>query len=154
MTGNPPNGPFSIRLDVRVYELDPQLHLTGAAYVQYADHSRFACLQAAGVSVEDLIGSGLGPVNLDTRIRYHREIRGGDQVEVSCGWEWAEGKTYRVHHVLRHLDGTVAAEIDHVSGLLDLTARRLVPDPAREWRTRASRPDLLGFHAEDLRDTP
>ncbi|MEO3785493.1 acyl-CoA thioesterase [Actinocorallia sp. B10E7] len=137
--------PFTVRLEVRSYELDPQLHVNGAVYQQYADHSRFACVQAAGVSVEELIGDGLGPVNLETVIRYHRELRGGDEVDVSCAWVWGNGKTYRVEHVLRLPDGTPAAEVRHVSGLLDLRNRRLVDDPAARWRERAERPELLGL---------
>lgn len=145
MTTGPAAEPFSVRLEVRVYEVDPQLHLNGGFYVQYADHARFACVRAAGVSVEDLLADGLGPVNLETTIRYHRELRGGDHVDVTCAWEWGAGKTYRVHHELRRADGTVAAEVHHVSGLLDLSARRLVPDPAARWRARATDPVLLGL---------
>ncbi|MEV4106998.1 acyl-CoA thioesterase [Nonomuraea sp. NPDC049695] len=137
--------PFSVRLEVRSYEIDPHLHLNGGFYVQYADHARFACVRAAGVSVEDLLGSGLGPVNLETVIKYHRELRGGDEVDVSCTWEWGAGKTYRVHHLLRRLDGTPAAEVSHVSGLLDLKTRRVIADPDREWRARATNPELLGL---------
>ncbi|MEV0622468.1 thioesterase family protein [Nonomuraea sp. NPDC050404] len=127
------------------YEIDPQLHLNGGYYIQYADHARYACVQAAGISVEELVGGGIGPVNLETVIKYHRELRGGDQVEVTCAWEWGDGKTYRVHHLLRRLDGTVAAEVSHVSGLLDLRTRRLVARPDREWRSRARQPELLGL---------
>ncbi|QKG24954.1 acyl-CoA thioesterase [Actinomadura verrucosospora] len=137
--------PFSVRMDVRVYEIDPQLHLNGGFYVQYADHARFACVEAAGVSVQELIADGYGPVNLETVIRYHHELRGGDQVDVTCEWEWGDGKTYRVRHAFRLPDGTVAAEVAHVSGLLDLKARRLVADPREAWRARAGRPELLGL---------
>lgn len=137
--------PFRVRMTVRSYELDPQRHVNGAVYVQYADHSRFACVQAAGVSVDDLIAGGLGPVNLETVIRYHSELRGGDDVDVSCAWLWSDGKTYRVEHTFWRSDGELVAEVNHVSGLLDLESRKLVDDPAREWRSRASRPELLGL---------
>ncbi|GLY77565.1 acyl-CoA thioesterase [Actinoallomurus iriomotensis] len=137
--------PFSVRLDVRLYDLDAQLHVNGAVYHQYADHARFACVQAAGVSVDELIADGMGPVNLETVIHYRAELRGGDTVDVSCAWAWRPGRTYEVRHVLRRIDGTVAAELKHVSGLLDLRTRRLVRDPAAEWRRRAVRPELLGL---------
>lgn len=137
--------PFSTRIEVRVSDLDPQLHVTGAAYHQYADHSRFACVQAAGVSVDELIADGFGPVNLETTIKFHRELRGGDTVDVSCAWLWGTGKTYRVEQTLTRADGEVAATVTNVSGLLDLKARRLVTDPAREWAARAGKPELLGF---------
>ncbi len=37
----------------------------------------------------------------------------------------------------------MAAEITGVAGVLDLTARRLVPDPQAAWRALAGNPDLL-----------
>lgn len=154
MTHNSMTEPFSVRLEVRSYEIDPQLHLNGGFYVQYADHARFACVQAAGVSIEELLSSGIGPVNLETVIKYHRELRGGDQVDVSCAWEWGSGKTYRVHQQLLKPNGTVAAQVSHVSGLLDLKTRRLIADPGHEWRIRADRPELLGLTPDDSRDTP
>ncbi|MGP3980048.1 acyl-CoA thioesterase [Streptomyces sp. KR80] len=135
----------SVHMEVRSYEIDPQHHVNGSVYQQYADHSRFACVRAAGIDIDELLGSGFGPVNLETVIRYHNELRGGDEVDVSCAWIWGEGKTYRVEHVLRRGDGEIAAEVQHVSGLLDLKARRLTSDPATQWRSRAKRPELLGF---------
>lgn len=135
--------PFSIRLEVRLSDLDPQLHVTGSAYQQYADHARFECVQAAGISVEALLAAGLGPVNLETTIRYHRELRAGDTVDVTCSWVWSEGKTYRVEHELIRADGELSATVGHVSGLLDLRERRLVGDPMRQWAARATDPTLL-----------
>jgi len=40
------SGVFSMRFGVRIYELDPQLHVDGA-YIQYSHHARFACVEAA-----------------------------------------------------------------------------------------------------------
>ncbi|MFB7716572.1 MULTISPECIES: acyl-CoA thioesterase [unclassified Nocardia] len=135
---------FRIRIEVRLSDLDPQLHVTGAAYQQYADHARFECVRAAGISVEELVGGGLGPVNLETVIKYHRELRAGDCVDVTCEWVWGAGKTYRVEHRFTRADGELSATITHVSGLMDLRTRRLVADPAREWAVRAKDPTLLG----------
>lgn len=137
--------PFQVRVAVRLSDLDPQLHVNGAAYVQFADHARFACVAAAGVSVEALLADRLGPVNLETIIRYHRELRIGDTVDVTCSWVWGTGKTYRVTHELRLPNGTLAAEVEHVSGLLDLDTRRLTADPSEQWRSRATAPELLGL---------
>ncbi|MFJ4655648.1 acyl-CoA thioesterase [Nocardia sp. NPDC088792] len=137
--------PFRIRVDVRVSDLDQQLHVTGAAYQQYADHSRFECVRAAGVSVDDLLRDGFGPVNLETVIKYQRELRAGDWVDVSCAWVWGAGKTYRVEHAFTRPDGELSATISYVSGLMDLRARKLVPDPAREWAIRAKDPTLLNL---------
>ncbi|RZQ65161.1 acyl-CoA thioesterase [Amycolatopsis suaedae] len=135
---------FSVRVSVRVYEVDPQLHLNNAVYLQYCDHARFAFLTSAGVAVDELLAGGVGPVNLETTLRYHHELRGGDEVDVSCAFVWGEGKTYRVEQSLTRADGVLAAEVTHVSGLLDLAKRRLVPDPAARFRAVAANPAALG----------
>ncbi len=106
------------------------------------------------MSVEDLIAAGFGPVNLETTIKFHRELRGGDTVEVSCEWVWGTGKIYHVEHVLTRQDGEKAATVTNVSGLLDLSARKLVADPAREWSSRADRPELLGLPDANGTDNP
>ncbi|WP_218020744.1 acyl-CoA thioesterase [Nocardia grenadensis] len=94
---------FINRIEVRVSDLDLQGHVTGAAYHHYVDHSRFACVQAAEISAEEMIAAGFGPVNLETVLRFQ---------------------------------------------LLDQTTRRLVADPARQWRAG---PNCCGLSGTDAR---
>lgn len=133
------------RFVVRTYEVDQNGHLNGSVYVQWADHARWERAQAAGIDMEGLVGSGIGPVNLETTIRYHSELRVGDEVDVSCDFEWGEGKTMRVVQEFRLGDGTLAAELISVGGLLDLDRRRLVEDPKERWRLAAREPAALGL---------
>lgn len=137
--------PFTIRFTVRSYELDSNQHLASTVYLQYAEHSRFACGQAAGLSPQRLLADGLGPINLETTLRHHGELRAEDEVDVSCAFVWGPGKTHRVEHVLRKPDGTLIAEITSVSGLLDMRTRRMVADPAEQLRARATNPEFLGL---------
>jgi acyl-CoA thioester hydrolase len=137
--------PFQVRVRVRGYELDINGHLNQAVYLQYAEHARWELVRAAGVGQEKLLAAGVGPVVLETTIRYHRELRDGDEVEVSCAFEWGTGKTYRVSQEIRLADGVLAAEVRGVGGLLSLDERRLVTDPARCFRELASQPALLGL---------
>ncbi|MGW5645429.1 acyl-CoA thioesterase [Saccharopolyspora sp. NPDC003752] len=137
---------FRITISVRSDDLDVNGHVRGPAYLAYGDHARWACLAAAGVDPERLRAQhDVGPVNLETTVRFHRELRPLDQVEVTCAFQWGDGKTSRVVQELRAPDGTLVAEVESVSGLLDLTRRRLVADPARYWRELATRPRLLGL---------
>jgi acyl-CoA thioester hydrolase len=138
--------PFQVRLEVRSYELDTQGHVTTAAYLQYADHTRWKLLEAAGIDLEELRRTGLGPVTLETTVRFVRELRLGHEVDVSCAFDWPGGRTTRVSQELRRADdGSLVAELRSVGGLLDLTARRLVADPGAVWRRLARRPELLGL---------
>ena len=137
--------PFSVLVTVRGYETDVQGHLNQAVYLNYAEHARWSLLRAAGITQAGLIGKGVGPVALETTIRYQRELLAGDEVEVTCAFEWGQGKTFRMQQTIRKTDGTVAAEITAVGGLLDLTARKLIADPQRYFKELATNPGLFGL---------
>ncbi|MFH8337584.1 acyl-CoA thioesterase [Streptomyces sp. AM6-12] len=137
--------PFSVRVTVRGYETDVQGHLNQAVYLNYAEHARWSLLQAAGIGQTALVRTGVGPVVLETTIRYLRELLAGDELDVTCAFEWTAGKTFKVHQELRKTDGTLAAEVTGVGGLLDLKARKLVADPAGIFRELASDPALFGL---------
>ncbi|WP_371600019.1 acyl-CoA thioesterase [Streptomyces sp. NBC_00564] len=136
---------FSVAVTVRGYETDVLGHLNQSVYLQYAEHARWVLLQVAGVSQTELVGKGVGPVVLETNIRYLRELRAGDEVEVTCGFTWGEGKTFRVEQTIRKTDGTVSAELTSVGGLLDLKRRKLVADPREYFRALATDPLMFGL---------
>jgi acyl-CoA thioester hydrolase len=117
--------PFTVRVVVRGYEQDTQGHLNQAVYLSYSEHAR-------------------GPVALETTIRFRRELRGGDEVDVSCEFAFGERRTFQLKQAITRVDGVLAAEIVAVAGLLNLTERTLVSDPAGHLRSLATNPDLLG----------
>ncbi|MBQ1093229.1 thioesterase family protein [Streptomyces sp. B93] len=137
--------PFSVPVTVRGYETDVQGHLNQAVYLNYAEHARWALLQAAGISQTGLIGRGVGPVALETTIRYKRELLAGDEVSVTCVFEWGGGKTFRIGQTIVKADGTVAAEVSAVGGLLDLKARKLVANPQDYFKELATDPAVFGL---------
>lgn len=134
-----------VLIAVRSDDLDPNGHVRGPAYLAYADHARWLTLDAAGIDVADLLARGIGPVNLETTLRFHRELRALDHVEVHTRFEWATGKVSWVEQRLARSDGTLVAEVSSVSGLLDLTARKLLPRPDQYWRSLAIDPAVLGL---------
>ncbi|MFI0781068.1 acyl-CoA thioesterase [Streptomyces sp. NPDC021212] len=144
--GAAPDPGFRVRLAVRQSDLDTNGHVRGSAYVDFADHARWTCVREAGVDLGEMSRAGLGPVNLETTIRYHRELRAGDEFDITCVFTYggAGKKTGRVTQELLCTDGTLAATVESVIGLLDLRTRRLVPDPASHWRRLATEPALLG----------
>ncbi|MGW6548326.1 acyl-CoA thioesterase [Streptomyces massasporeus] len=137
--------PFSVPVTVRGYETDVQGHLNQAVYLNYAEHARWSLLHAAGISQAALVGSGVGPVALETTIRYKRELLAGDEVEVTCAFAWDGGKTFRIEQSVLKADGTVAAEITAVGGILDLDKRKLVGDPAEVFKKLAADPGMFGL---------
>ncbi|MBK3625226.1 acyl-CoA thioesterase [Streptomyces asoensis] len=137
--------PFSVRITVRGYETDVQGHLNQSVYINYAEHARWSLLQAAGISQAGLAARGVGPVALETTIRYRRELLAGDEVDVTCVFEWGGGKTFRIEQTITKTDGTVSAQLSAVGGLLDLKTRRMVADPQDHFKELASDPGLFGL---------
>lgn len=137
--------PFRVRITVRGYELDPQGHVNQAVYLQYAEHARWEYLRAAGLSYEALAATGCGPAALENTIRYRAELRGGDEVDVSCEFRWGGGKTFEIVQEFRRPDGTLVAELTGRGGVLDLARRQLVADPAGQLRSLAATPEVLGL---------
>lgn len=130
--------PFRVRITVRGYELDTQGHLNQAVYLQYGEHARWECLRAAGISQDRLIANGVGPVALEVTLKYLRELRGGDELDVSCEFRWGQGKTFQIDQDYTRPDGIQVATLTGVGGLLDLSARRLVPNPRERFKELAT----------------
>ena len=85
----------------------------------------------------DLAAAGIGPVILETTVRFLAELRAGDEVEVVLDLRFGQGKTFRMDIELRRGD-VVAATITGTMGLLDHTTRRLVADPRGRLAALAS----------------
>ena len=137
--------PFRVRVTVRGYELDTQGHLNQAVYLQYAEHARWEILRAAGLPQHRLIDSGVGPVALEVTLRFRAELRGGDEVDVTCAFEWGEGRTFRIEQEIIRADGVLSAQISGVGGLLDLAERKLVHDPAGRFAALSTHPEVMGL---------
>jgi acyl-CoA thioester hydrolase len=136
---------FAVRLIARGYEVDSNGHVAGTVLLQYGQHARWECLRAAGIDQDKLMARSIGPVSLEERIRFHHEVLAGEEVDVSCEFVWGDGKTFRVEQEIRRSDGTLAAEVTNVGGLLDLEKRKLVAEPGEVWRSVAETPAVLGL---------
>ena len=130
---------------MRGYELDAQGHVNQAVFTQYAEHARWEFLRAGGVSADDLVASGVGPALLKSTIRFQRELRAGEEVDVTCAFEWRDGKLFELVQDFRLPDATPVAKLNGTVGLIDLETRKLVADPRDRFRALATAPEVLGL---------
>jgi acyl-CoA thioester hydrolase len=137
-------GQFSVRVAVRSYEVDANGHVNHANYHRYGEHARTEQLRVAGCSMSRLAEHGLGIVMLETHVRFLRELRHGDQVEIDSRLLFGEGRTFANDHTLRRADGEIVAEISCRMGLIDAGTRRLVHDPRHRLVELATAPEVLG----------
>ncbi|TDV35412.1 acyl-CoA thioesterase [Actinophytocola oryzae] len=120
---------FSTRIEVRGYELDALGHVNHAVYHLYAEVARTKAFVAAGCDLDLLTQRRTAPVLLTTTVNFRRELRAGDEVDVSCAAKFGDGKTFTLEQMLTKMDGTLSAEVYCVLGMMDLEARRLHADP-------------------------
>ncbi|MGA4837467.1 acyl-CoA thioesterase [Streptomyces sp. G45] len=136
---------FTVRVQTRGYELDQQGHLNQAVYMQYAEHARWEFLHAAGLTPDVLRAAGIGPVLLKATIRFQRELRAGDEVDVGCAISGGQGKLMELTQPFHTPDGVPVARFEGVIGVLDLATRHLLSDPRAILHKLAPRPDVLGL---------
>lgn len=136
--------PFSVRLAVRTYELDALGHVNQAVYHSYAEHARTELLRSVGLPLDGVLRTGVAPVLLTGTMRYLRELRAEEEVDVSAEMSFGEGKTFTVNSTLTKSDGTVSAEFTGTFGLMDLTRRRLVANPKDRPAALSSNPTAFG----------
>lgn len=133
----------TIEIAVRSYELDALGHVNQAVYHQYAEIARIAAVTASGLTFDDFMRYGIAAVMLESHITFRRELRAGDIVTVNCHTKFGDGKTFRMDQQIVKADGTLSAELTSTLGLMDLSARRLVPDPRAKLQSLGANPDLM-----------
>ncbi|WP_034274911.1 acyl-CoA thioesterase [Haloechinothrix halophila] len=126
---------FSVRIKVRHYELDTLGHVNHAVYHQYAEVARLEWFYQARGEGNGFADRNIAPVLLETRVKFRRELREGDTVDVTCDVSFGGSKTFEMYSEIRKLDGTVAAEVECVLGLMDLDKRKLVGEPEEQFRS-------------------
>jgi acyl-CoA thioester hydrolase len=134
---------FRVPLVVRSYELDTLGHVNHAVYHQYAEVARMSSFAAAGCDWDALVDRRVSAVLLSTTVNFRRELRANEHIEVTCTIKFGTGKTFNLYSMILKADGTVAAEVYCITGLMDLDARKLLPDP------RATL-EAYGFDADKL----
>ena len=134
---------FRVPLVVRSYELDTLGHVNHAVYHQYAEVARMSAFTAAGCDWDAPADRRVSPVLLSTTVNFRRELRAGEHIEVTCAVKFGTGKTFNLDSMILKADGTIAAEVYCIVGLMDLDARKLLPDPRVALEAR-------GFDAAEL----
>jgi len=133
---------FAVRLTVRDCELNRVGHVSHDTYHRYAEHARLELFRSAGCSLDRLLAEGMAPALLESHIWFRKELTVGDEVEVTCVPTFGAGKTFALGNTITH-DGVVSAEITCTLGLIDLTARKLLPGPRDRLTALAAEPHVL-----------
>jgi acyl-CoA thioester hydrolase len=140
--------PFSIRLVARWSDMDFNQHMRNAAYLGAGEDCRMRFLADRGFGMEEFQRRRLGPVVLEDRLVYKKELKllEAFRVELGLAAITRDGRRMKVRNTFyRDADAALCAVVDSVVMWLDLDARRPVtpPDELKAlWFGLARTPDF------------
>jgi thioesterase III len=112
--------------------LDVFGHVNNAAYLEIFEEARWDWITSNGFGLREIRDRGLGPVLLEARLRFQREVTNREQVLIRSRTVDYRGKIGRLEQIMSRADGRVACSAEFVIGLFDLKARKLI-QPTAEW---------------------
>jgi len=123
--------------------LDTFGHVNNAAYLQILEEARWDLITRNGYGLEEVHRRRIGPVVLDVRLRFAKELRNRQPITIRS---WVESYTGKVGKFAQHIldeTGDACCDAMFTIGLFDLDARRLIR-PTAEWVA------AMGLRPEDL----
>jgi acyl-CoA thioester hydrolase len=129
---------------IREQHLDTFGHVNNAAYLEILEEARWDLVTRNRYGLDEVHRLKVGPVVLEVRIRFVREIRNRQQVTIRTWLESYSGKIGTLKQEIRDETDELCTEARFTIGLFDMTTRRLVR-PTPEWtRALGLQPGELG----------
>jgi len=143
--------PFSIQLFARWPDMDFNQHMRNAAFLGASEDCRMRFLAERGFTMNEFRARKLGPVVLEDRLVYKKELGllDGYRVDLALAAITRDGRRMKVRNTfVRDSDGAVCAIVESVVLWLDLASRKPVapPDALRDaWMELARTDDFAYF---------
>ncbi len=122
---------FSYPTYIKEIHLDAYGHMNNAAYLVVFEEARWDLITKNGFGLEKISESGLGPTILEVKLKYLKELKARDEVDIQTKIISYQKKIGVLEQsIVRNTD--ICATAEFTFGLFDLKARRLVL-PTPEW---------------------
>jgi YbgC/YbaW family acyl-CoA thioester hydrolase len=112
--------------------LDTFGHVNNATYLEIFEQARWEWISSHGYGLALVQELQQGPTVLECTVRFRRELRNRQRVNVCSHVSSYVGKIARIQQEIRLPDGQVACEAEFVVGLFDLVRRKLI-EPTPQW---------------------
>ncbi len=126
-------------------DMDFNQHMANSAFLDYAGNTRTLFSAAGGFTVARFAELQFGPVILEDRLTYKREIRLLESftVDVQLAASTQDGRRFKIRNRFHTGEDVLCAVVDSIGLWLDLTTRtpRIPPDELRDAWLSAGRTD-------------
>ena len=118
---------FTIPIQVRWADIDPNRHLRHSAYYDYAATARVACFSQLGLTNQQFNGLKTGPIVFREEALFKKEVKFEDQITVDIGLVKAriDFSRWTIRHHLYKQDHSIAAIVTLDGAFMDLELRKL-----------------------------
>ncbi len=123
--------------------LDTFGHVNNAAYLQVLEEARWDLITRNGYGLDEVHRRRIGPVVLDVRMRFAKELLNLQAITIRSWTESYSGKIGKFAQQILDDAGDVCCDALFTIGLFDLDARRLIR-PTPEWVS------AIGLRPEDV----
>jgi thioesterase-3 len=122
---------FSYPVLIKETYLDTFGHVNNAMYLTLFEEARWELIAGNGYDIKKIKETGLGPVILEIKLCYLKELRLREEIEIETQMISYEDKIGKLMQKMVRA-GEVCCTAEFVFGLFDLEQRKLVL-PTEEW---------------------
>lgn len=122
---------FEYELEIKEFHLDTFGHVNNATYLQIYEEARWQFITDNGYGLGKVKSTGLGPVVLEIKIRFAKELRLREKVTIHSQTTDI-AKIGTIKQWITDKDGTICSDVEMKVGLFDTRARKLV-EPTEDW---------------------
>lgn len=124
---------YQYPLEIKEFHLDTFGHVNNATYLQIYEEARWQFITDNGYGLDKVKSSGLGPVVLEIKIRFMRELRLREKVTIFSQTTDYASRVGTIKQWIINADGKVCSEMEMQVGLFDTHHRKLV-EPTEDWK--------------------
>lgn len=123
---------FRYELLIREHHLDSYGHVNNATYLTLFEEARWEIITKRGYGYEKVHETGLGPVILEVNLKFLKELKLREMIQIDFELISYEGKISKLKQTMINPRGQVACELLATVGFFDLKSRKLIL-PTPEW---------------------
>ncbi|MBM7059649.1 thioesterase family protein [Pseudomonas sp. UL073] len=129
-------------------DLDSNAHVKNSRYLDYVSQARFLFLAEFGFTPQAFAEARLGPVVLEDRVQYRREMRllQKFKVQMSIGGLSEDGAKFIMVNEVLNEKGELCAKVTTQAAWFSLASRKITPPPAELKQVMEGAPRTEDFH--------
>jgi acyl-CoA thioester hydrolase len=117
---------------IKEQHLDTFRHVNNATYLTLLEEARWEFLTKNGLDLNNIHNTGIGPVVLECRIQFLKELRLREAIVIESKIVSFEKKVGMMHQDILNQEGDLSSHAELTFGVFDMKARKLILPPP-EW---------------------